>query len=416
MKTAEAVRVSEIAPSAAWAVFPIGFATALSLMGDATMYAVLPKHWADAGIALAEVGIILSVNRFIRLLTNGPAGWLLDRLPDRRMVFLGALGLGILSTMLYASTFGMPILFLARLLWGLAWSGIWIGGTAIILQMAPEAQRGQWVGIYQMWFFFGSALGSLLSGVMTDTLGYRPGLWIGAGISALGAIIAFVILYARKIELHQVNVVSSRMDAAMFLPDLRALSQTMWAVIVAQAINRFAFAGILSATMGLVVQASVSGGLNLGPWQIGVASVTGTLLAARLFIGLIGSPIAGTLSDRFGNRWGLLAVSFAMGAIGVILIQLPNSIAMILGTIICAISAGSVQSLTTALVGDLSHRHEHGKSLSLFNNAGDLGSALGPLIAYALIPITGLTTMYLGCALLMVGVVMWSMRFWQNRA
>lgn len=416
MKTAEGISSSQVAPRAAWAVFPIGFATALSLMGDATMYAVLPTHWADAGIALAQVGIILSVNRFIRLLTNGPAGWILDRLPDRRIVFMSALGLGVLSTAIYALTFGMPILFIARLLWGLAWSGIWIGGTAIILQMAPESQRGQWVGLYQMWFFFGSALGSLFSGVMTDALGYRTGLWFSAGISALGAVTAFAILYTRKIELHQVNVASSRLGMGMFLPDFRAISQTMWAVIAAQAVNRFAFAGILSATMGLVVQASVGDGLSLGAWQIGVATVTGTLLAARLFIGLVGAPIAGTLSDRFGNRWGLLATSFAIGAIGVILMPLPNSLALLVGTIICAISAGSIQSLTTALVGDLSHRHAHGQSLSLFNNAGDLGSAIGPLIAYALIPFTGLIAMYIGCALLMFGITIWSLRFLQNRA
>jgi MFS family permease len=151
-------------------------------------------------------------------------------------------------------------------------------------------------------------------------------------------------------------------------------------------------------------------GVSIGAWQIGVASMTGALLSARLFIGLIGAPIAGTLSDRVGSRWGLLAASFAIGAIGIILMPLPNSIALILGTIICAISSGSVQSLTTALVGDLAHRHEHGKSLSLFNNAGDLGSALGPLIAYALIPFTGLMAMYVGCALMMFGVALWAIR------
>jgi MFS family permease len=144
--------------NSAWTLWPLGFATALSLMGDATLYAVLPTHFADAGIAIGSVGIILSINRFIRLLTNGPAGWVFDRLPDRRATFLGSLVLGVGSTMLYALSTGLEALFMARLLWGLAWSGIWIGGNAIVLQMAPQSQRGHWVGVFQVWFFGGSAV------------------------------------------------------------------------------------------------------------------------------------------------------------------------------------------------------------------------------------------------------------------
>src|SRR5512136_1102055 len=104
-------------------LFPLGLGTALSLMGDATLYTVLPTHTADAGITMAGVGIILGVNRAIRLLTNAPAGLAYDRWPRRRL-FLPALFLGALSTAIYAATRGFWPLFVGRLLWGLAWSGI----------------------------------------------------------------------------------------------------------------------------------------------------------------------------------------------------------------------------------------------------------------------------------------------------
>ncbi len=39
------------------------------------MYAVLPTHTAEAGITLAMVGILLGVNRAVRLVFNGVAGW-----------------------------------------------------------------------------------------------------------------------------------------------------------------------------------------------------------------------------------------------------------------------------------------------------------------------------------------------------
>ncbi len=78
-------------------LLPLGLGTALSLMGDATLYTVLPTHAAEAGIALAAVGIILSANRFIRLFLNGPAGYAYDRSPRRRL-FIPALFIGALST------------------------------------------------------------------------------------------------------------------------------------------------------------------------------------------------------------------------------------------------------------------------------------------------------------------------------
>ena len=80
---------------------PMGLALALSLLGDATLYTVLPTHTAQAGIALASVGIILSVNRAVRLLINTPVGLAYDRWP-RRWIFVPAATIGVLSTALYA--------------------------------------------------------------------------------------------------------------------------------------------------------------------------------------------------------------------------------------------------------------------------------------------------------------------------
>jgi MFS family permease len=66
-------------------LFPLGLGTALSLMGDGTLYTVLPTHTVEAGVALSSVGIILGVNRAVRLFLNGPAGLAYDRWSRRRL-------------------------------------------------------------------------------------------------------------------------------------------------------------------------------------------------------------------------------------------------------------------------------------------------------------------------------------------
>ena len=57
---------------------PIGIGLGLSLLGDATLYAVLPSAniAVQAGVSLAMVGLILGVNRLVRIVFNSPAGWL----------------------------------------------------------------------------------------------------------------------------------------------------------------------------------------------------------------------------------------------------------------------------------------------------------------------------------------------------
>jgi len=174
-------------------IFPLGMGTALSLMGDATLYTVLPTHAAEAGITLAAVGIILSANRVIRLFLNGPMGLAYDR-SQRRRLFIPALFIGALSTAIYAATSGFWPLLAGRLLWGLAWSGIWVGGSTIILDVTTDKDRGRWTGTYQVWFFLGIALGAFLGGLLTDWLGYHAAMWVGASVTALGGLVALFFL------------------------------------------------------------------------------------------------------------------------------------------------------------------------------------------------------------------------------
>ena len=66
----------------------LGIGTAISLLGDATLYTVLPHPdiAAQLGITLSSVGLLLGANRATRLVLNGPVGVLYDRLPRRGLL------------------------------------------------------------------------------------------------------------------------------------------------------------------------------------------------------------------------------------------------------------------------------------------------------------------------------------------
>ena len=380
---------SSILVSPARVLFPLGLGTALSLMGDATLYTVLPTHTADAGIALGAVGIMLGANRAIRVLLNGPAGLAYDRSPRRRL-FLPALFIGAISTLLYASARGFWPLLIARLLWGVAWSGIWVGGATVILDVTTAQNRGRWSGLYQTWFFLGAGLGSFGGGLLTDQVGYSATMYIGAAVTAVGGLAAWRLLP----ETRGAGLSARVLNAADLPPLPLRHNRPLLVAVTMRGLNRFITAGVVSATLGLLVQ----DWLIESPLAIGAATVTGALMAGRTFVAMGAAPTVGALSDRTGSRWGVASGAMVLGAIGLALLTQVGVIAIVAGIVLISIAMSGVQSLSTALAGDLVGEAQRGRAIGLLHTAGDTGSAVGPPLAYWLMPTVGVGGLYWACA------------------
>ena len=375
-------------------------------MGDATLYIVLPTHTAEAGIPLASVGILLGVNRAVRLLTNGPAGVAYDRWPRRRL-FVPALFLGALSTALYAATRGFWPLMVGRLLWGLAWSGIWVGGATVILDVTTGQDRGRLTGLYQIWFFLGAGFGALAGGLLTDRVGYTATMWIAAGLTALGGLAAWIWLPETRGMRESNAALRSNWDG----PKLGA-NRRLWLAASMQAANRFVVAGVLMATMGLLVQDRLGAGGAL----LGVATLTGLLTAGRTSLSMLAAPVAGAASDRLGSRWRVSAWALAIGAAGMALVTQSAPAAILTGIALAAAASGGIQTLATALTGDLVSQEQRGRAIGLLHTAGDLGSAIGPPVAYALLPRLSLTGVYGVCAALFAAQLLMVLWFQSRQA
>ena len=368
-------------------LFALGFGTAFSLLGDATLYTVLPTHTVEAEITLAAVGIMLGINRAVRLVFNGVAGWLYDRFSQRQL-FLFGLGIGAFSTACYAVSRGFWCLFIGRVFWGMAWSLIWIGGSTILLNLTESSERGRWTGFYQTWFFLGAGTGAFAGGVLTDLVGYHLALWLIVAAQAFSTGVVFFLLptipHKKKIS-----------DSSQPSPSLRMfLNDSFCVTACLQGLNRFCISGMLSATLGLLVKEQL-----ISPaFAVGAATITGALIAARTVISMCVAPFAGHVSDRLGSRWRVLSFALIVGVIAMMLLTCSSPILIVIGFLCSAVVTSSVQSLTITLTGDLVEEAHRGKAISLLHTVGDLGSALGPPCAYALLFHIGLTGVYFICA------------------
>ena len=380
-------------PSPLRVLLPVGIGTCPSLFGDASLYTVLPTHAVDAGVSVASVGILLSANRFIRLILNGPTGVVCD-LWRRRQVFVLALFIGACSTAIYGLSQGFWPLLLGRLLWGLAWAGIWVGGNTIILDITNDDNRGRWVGVYQVSFFLGASGGALLGGFLTDKLGYHQTMIAGASLTLVGALVALTFLPETR-GLRQEEARPATNPRHPPHPSNLSGKVAFASAAALYCANRLALPGIFSSTFGLFLSQQIGDQVSIAGHSLGVATLTGLGLGLSTLISMPSAPIIGGLSDRAGNRWRVAAGGLVPGVTGFSLLALGPPLTILAGVPLVAVTSGSNQGLSTTLIGDLGNAQRQSRQLGLLFTVGDLASAIGPPLAYSLIPFVGIKGLYL---------------------
>ena len=358
----------------------LGLGTAIALFADTSIYVVLPTHTLAAGILLADVGLMLSANRIIRIFLNSPLGIFIERMPRRRVLIAAQL-IGAVASLCYVVT-GFELLLIGRLLWGIAWAGIWIGSNTAVLDVATPAKRGRLVGRYHMWGFAGFAAGAFLGGLLTDVLGYREAFAIFTFTGLLATLIWVLFVPETRQENPEPNPAID--DKPTSPPASLPLIPLVTAALIT-GLNWLIFLGILGAILALLLQERIGDGLALGAWLIPLATLTGIIAAGKDLLSLLAAPVSGALSDRLGNRWLLIVLALVLGALALVMAALNAGLWLIVGILLGAITTSILQTQTTALVGDYALFNRQGRLLGGLNTLGDIGSAAGPLLAFFLI-------------------------------
>ena len=405
---------------------PLGLATCLSVFGDLTLYAVLATQRDAVGLSQGSVGVMLGVNRLIRIPGNPLAGMLLDRLGRRRPLILGLL-LGVLSTASCALVRGFWPFLASRLAWGIAWTLINVGGLAMVLDVSTQANRGRLSGLYNAWEWMGYTLGPLAGGFLVDAIRFRPALLACAGLAAAGVAVAVAALpeTARATagnargELRPALSLRPRLDrldeAWRRGRDALRASHGLTGVFWLHLITKFASLGVVLSTLSLLLERRFGQRIALGSLSLGVASAGGTLLGLFSLLTSTVGPLAGHLSDTRTGRWPMIVGSLAAGVAGFGLLSCATSLgAVVLGVALSAVGAGAGLATLAAQVGDLSPPGREGVVMGAYATAGDVGSMAGPFLAFALLSVVDLQWVYLLCALVLLASL-WYIRFWPHR-
>ncbi|PYI56413.1 MFS transporter [Paenibacillus flagellatus] len=383
----------------------IAVVTALCLLGDSMLYVVLPIFWREAGLtALWQVGVLLSVNRFVRLPLNPLIGWLYNRMPLRAGL-IAAVFLGALTTAGYGLCRGFAAWLVLRAVWGVAWSLLRMGGYLTVIAYSDDSNRGHWMGAFNGIYRIGSLAGMLLGGLLVPVLGLPP-VAIAFGAVALASLPAIAVFMPKG---------DAERRPAASAASLAALRENAWhrssAVrkAVATGLAIAMLQSVPTATLSLVIEANYAGGLVLLGYALGGTALAGVLQAVRWTCEPLLAARFGRLSDGPRGRLPLFAGSLVAAAVGFALMPWPlPPAAWLAAVLVVMVSGTAVTTLMDAVASDAARTSSVVAVMTAYSVATDLGSAIGPAVSYALAGWTGgLVSAYAGCAVLFAAIAVW---------
>jgi MFS family permease len=322
-----------------------------------------------------------------------PAGALSDLFGRRRLLVVGALVFATVPfTYLAVST--LAWLVILRFLHGSATAIFGPVASASLSDIAPAARRGTWLSTYSTAQGTGQAIGPILAGYLIAA-GRFDLAFAASGLIGLGA--PLIVGTWRGVPAGT----STRPSWNAFTRGItEVVSDRLILITSAAHAAQFVLNGMLNAFLPLfgreVLNLSAS---ELG-WLFGVQTVT-TLMVR---------PVMGMVSDRVGRRT-LIVTGLTIGSLAVFSLSLASSLTTVVVVILTyAAGVAITTAATSAYITDITRRARYGAAHGVFGTIYDVGDALGPIAAGALVAALGYSHMFqvmgtVGIAMVIVFVV-----------
>jgi MFS family permease len=384
-------------------IYAVAIVTAICLLGDSMLYIVLPIYWREVGLStLWEVGVLLSVNRLVRLPLNPLIGWLYKKISPRTGLVI-AVALGALTTAGYGLWKGFAIWLVLRCIWGIAWSLLRIGGYLTVIICSDDSNRGQQMGTYNGLYRLGSLGGMLFGGILVPVIGIQA---IALTFGAIALIsIPFIMMMVSTTKM-------SGTTAAVPSSDSK-LGSTLWTKpvmkVIATGLSVSLLYSVFSSTLTLVIDTNYGQTMSILGILLTSTALAGIIQAIRWMWEPFLAGRFGKYSDGPKGRLPLIMASLIGAAAGYALIpwKLPITIWVII-VLFIMLTATALTTLMDAMASDVARLSSVISVMTTYAVATDLGSALGPLLSYWFVEYKyGLLGIYLCSSLFYLLITFW---------
>ncbi|WP_338742093.1 MFS transporter [Haloplanus salilacus] len=365
--------------------------------GGGVVFPILPNLGSILGISPFLVGVILSANRFTRIVANAPAGSLVDRVGTRGPLIAG-LFVEAVATLGYVVAIGSSApeswFVAARVVWGVGSAVVFATAYTIAADVSDGDSRGTSMGVVRGGITLGFPAGLVLGGVVSDLYSVSTAFVVAAGF----ALVASAVAYAMVPETH----VSGRRTAVRPW-ELDTTPSTLAVGLVNFGLF-FAYLGALFATLVLFVEAK-----GIGIWGYGPQAMSGLLMAITVLSAAGFMLGGGKLSDLHGTRLPTLFAFLGVSFVGFLALAFVDSLLpLVLACVCIGAGQGGSSGPLMALLADLTPDERMGRAMGTNNVLGDFGGGLGPVVTLPLVEHAGFAPIYAACAVvpLVAGAVL----------
>jgi multidrug resistance protein len=355
----------------------------IDLLGFGIIIPLLPFYAESFGASAFAIGLLNTSFSLMQFLFSPLWGRWSDRVGRKPIILLGLAG-SCLSYLALALAGSLPMLFVARIIGGIAGANI-PTAQAYIADITTPENRARGMGLvgaaFGLGFVFGPALGGLLSRITPAT----P-MWCAAALCLANLVAAWFFLPESRAANAETKTLG-RWEAfrhAMTKPALLLVLSLYFIVTMA-------FSGF-EATFALFSEA-----------RFGYTAASIGFLFA--FIGVILAIVQGVLVGRVVKivperrliPLAIFAISISIGSIAFV-----GSVAALLAALgLLAIGMGFNNPSMSAMVSKLSGADDQGGTLGLASSLASLGRVVGPAWGGYLYDAYGMTTPYVSASVLM---------------
>ncbi len=345
---------------------------------------LLPDLMTAFDMGAGRAGLLVSVYAIAAAVVSFVVGPLSDR-TGRRKMLIAALIVFTAATLLCGLAWNYASLVAFRAVTGAAAGTLSLNITACIGDHFPYRRRGAAMGLVMSGYFAAMILGVPAGAFVADSWSWRWAFGVFAGAGLLLWVPALAVIPSRVPAVRDVSVIEMIKGYRRFLARTGPL-----AVIAASFL-------VSASTVGFITY--------VGTWLRDAYGLTTDLIGmVFLFSGLgalLGSPLAGHLSDRVGKRGIVVGSGLAMAVLLAGIPWIDDLLPVVFAGFILTGIAGAfrhapLQALVTAMATD----EERGALIALKNTVAEIGIAGGTTLCGVLYVAFGYPSVGAACGVM----------------
>lgn len=333
----------------------------------ATFYLLLPFVVKELGLSYSQAGFLVTIRAAANLIVNVPAGMLVDIIGRKGLLMaLALVATGVPYFLVGVShNFFWVALFLAFVGVG---NYLWHPAAISTLSEKYPDKRGFAIAIHAIGPNIGESIAPLLVGVLLLYLSWRNVLFLNL---IPGIVIAFILWKFLFGKLDSRTQSKKGLSTREYMAGMKKLAQ-----------NPSILALVFVAGMRSMTQQGLHTFLPIYlTHDLGLSSaMAGLYLSVTQTAGMIGTPIAGSISDQNGRKRVLTAGLFSTSIVLVILAYFQVTWLFITGLACLGFFLYAVRPVIWAWVLDLGPKELGGSMVSFFSGSQSLLSSLSPVI------------------------------------